>query len=307
MAKTWLGRTKQKFVRKIIRITLRGLIFSLGLLPRRIGTGLGGHLGGIAFYLLRRERLRALKNINIAMGATIELEQRRQIVKSSFQNLGKSLFEAVYLFQLSHSEIEKFVEIEGESCLRNAVDIGRGIIFITGHLGNWELGAAALAKRYQPTVVIAAPVYDPYVEKIIINLRQSHHIETVVRGKPEMIRSMLRVLRSGGVVVLAIDQDTRTDGVFVPFFGMEAYTPSGPAALALRTGASVVMGFSLRLPDDRHKVVITGPLELIKTGSREGDIWANTARYTQVIEQFILDHPDQWVWMHERWKTAKNN
>ncbi len=307
MAKSWLKRTRQRIVRKFIQTLLKGLLLSIGMLPRRTGVALGGILGRTAFHLLPRERRRALKHINLALGAIIQPVQQQRIIKSCFQNLGKSLFEVLYLSRWTDSEIGRMVEIDGEQYLKEAMNRGRGVIFITGHLGNWELGAARLARQYHPTAIVAAPMYDSRVEELMVGVRQSHAIETIVRDHPNALRRLLAKLRQGGVLVLAIDQDTRTDGVFVPFFGREAYTPSGAAVLALRTGAAVVIGFSLRLPDERHRVVIRKPLDLIRTGDPSTDVRTNTARFTEIIEQFIRDYPEQWVWMHERWKTVKSS
>jgi Kdo2-lipid IVA lauroyltransferase/acyltransferase len=307
MAKTWLGRTKQRILRKFIRVGLSGFELLVKTIPRHAGVTLGGYLGWMAFYFLRRERQRALSHIQLALDDLYQPEQYRKIIKTSFQNLGKNLLEVLYLPRLTPAEIDQMVSIEGEDCLKKARSMGRGVIFVTGHIGSWEIGAASLARRYHPTVILAAPIYDLRLEEIMVGIRKIHQIETIVRGQNNAHRRLLSTLREGGVVVLAIDQDTRVDGVFVPFFGREAYTPAGAALLALRTGAAVVIGFSLRQRDGRHRVVIQGPLKLIETGDKKADIRTNTARFTEVIEQFIRDYPDQWIWMHDRWKTAKSN
>ena len=307
MAKTWLGQTQQRILRKLIRIGLSGFQLLVKITPRQTGVRLGGYLGWMSFYFFGRERQRALKHIQLALEDTYQPKQRRQIIKISFQNLGKNLLEVLYLSRLTPTEIDRMVSVEGENYLKDAYSRGRGIIFITGHIGCWEMGATLLAKRYRPTVILAAPIYDPHLEEVMVRIRRTHGIETIVRGQSNALRRLLATLQEGGVVVLAIDQDTRVDGVFVPFFGREAYTPAGPATLALRTGAALVIGFSLRQWDGRHKVMIQAPLDLIRTGDHKADIKANTARFTGVIEQFIRDYPDQWVWMHERWKTVKSN
>jgi Kdo2-lipid IVA lauroyltransferase/acyltransferase len=307
MAKTWLGRTKQRILRKIIRIGLSGLLVLVRIIPRHVGVRLGGYLGWMSFYFFVRERQRALRHIRQALEDVYQPKQRSQIIKVSFQNLGKNLLELLYLSRLTPSEIDQMVSVEGENYLKDAYRRGRGVIFITGHIGNWEIGAASLAKHYHPTVILATPIYDPHLEEVMVRIRRTHMIETIVRGQSNALRRLLATLREGGVVVLAIDQDTRVDGVFVPFFGRDAYTPAGPVTLALRTGAAVVIGFSLRQSDGSHKVILQAPLDLIRSGDNKADIQANTARFTGVIEQFIRDYPEQWIWMHERWKTVKSN
>jgi len=304
MPKTWQGRLKQRILRAGIRIGLAGLRGLALFLPRRIGVRLGGWLGGLAFLILQKERYRALKHIRLALGNECEPDEQVRIIKESFSNLGKNLLEVLKLPRLTRAEVDRMVEISGEECLKEAITPGRGVIFITGHLGNWELLAVAVAMRF-PLSVVAAPIYDPQLEEVMVRLRKAHSIETVIRGQPHSLRLLLTMLQKGGVVGMLIDQDTRVDGIVVPFFGHGAYTPTGPAILALRTGAAVVIGHIYRQPDNRHKIIIQGPLNLITTGDREADIQANTARFTQVIEEFVRDHPEQWVWMHERWKTVK--
>lgn len=281
---------------------LRGIAL---FLPRRIGVRLGGSLGGLAFYILRRERYRALKHIELALGNEYEPDELVRIIKVSFRNLGKNLFEVLKLSRLTRAEVDRMVEISGEECLKEAIARGRGVIFITGHLGNWELLAVAVAMRF-PLSVVAAPIYDPQLEEVLVRLRKLHSIETVIRGQPHSLRRLLTKLQKGGVVGMLMDQDTRVDGIVVPFFGRGAYTPTGPAILALRTGAAAVIGHIYRQSDNRHKIIVQGPLHLITTGDREADIQANTARFTQVIEEFVRNYPEQWVWMHERWKTVKS-
>jgi KDO2-lipid IV(A) lauroyltransferase len=230
-------------------------------------------------------------------------DEQARIIKASFQNQGKNLVEVLQLSRSTPSQIHSMVSFEGEGCLKEAADRGRGVIFVTAHLGNWELMAVAVAMRF-PLSVVAAPIYDPKIEEIMVGLRKTYSIETVVRGQPHSLRRLLTALKNRGVVGMLMDQDTRVDGAFVPFFGREAYTPIGPASLALRTGAAVVTGFIIRLPDHRHRIVVRGPVELTQTGDRKSDIQANTDRFTQAIEGFVRAFPDQWIWMHERWKRG---
>lgn len=307
MPKSRWRRIKQKTLRNIILVGARALLWFVRALPRGTESGLGGLLGGAAYYLLGRERHRAIRQVQSVFGPSLDPAGCRKLVHASFRNLGRSLFEVLALSHVSQSEIERSVEIMGEESLKAAKDRGRGVIFVTGHLGNWEVGAASLSRRYAPTAVVAAPIYDRRIEELLVRIRERHGIETIVRQDAGALRRILSRLRSGGVVVFAIDQDTRADGVFVPFFGREAYTPAAPATLALRTGAAVVAGFSLRRNGDRHRVVIRGPLELVRTGDASENVRQNTARFTKIIEDFVRDYPDQWVWMHERWKTVKSH
>jgi KDO2-lipid IV(A) lauroyltransferase len=262
---------------------------------------LGGRLGLFLFYLLGRYRVASLKNFQTAFGAEKDPIETAQIVKKSFINLGKSLIEILNLPRLTPNQIDTLVSWEGEEYLKKTD--GKGILLITGHVGNWELMGAALSHRGYPIHAIATPLYNTRINDVIIDLRMRYGVKTISRGTPSSSRKIMEVLKKREMLALLIDQDTRVDGVFVPFFNKKAYTPSGAAQLSLRANAITVTAFITRLPDNCHKITIEKPLEIFRSGDRKDDIEKNTALFTSRIEQHIRAHPEQWVWMHERWKT----
>jgi KDO2-lipid IV(A) lauroyltransferase len=264
---------------------------------------MAGGLGTAAFFLLVKERRKTLYHLQMALGGERSPEDRQRIALECFRNLGRTFFEVLTLDRLTRDELDRLVTFEGEEGLKAAADDGRGVLFVTAHIGNWELLGGAVAMRY-PLAVVAAPIYDRRVEKVMIGLRAAHGIETLVRDSPSALKRMIAMLRRGGVVGLLIDQDTKADGVFVPFFHREAFTPTGPASLAYRTGASVVVGFIVREGRERHRIILHGPLPLPRTGDIERDIRDQTAGFTRMIEEQIRRTPEQWIWMHRRWKTA---
>jgi KDO2-lipid IV(A) lauroyltransferase len=268
-----------------------------------MGLSMAGGLGTAAFFLLVKERRKALHHLQLAMGGERSFEDRKRIALESFRNLGRTFFEVLILDRLTPDELDRLVTFEGEESLKAAAAKGRGVLFVTAHIGNWELMGGIVAKRY-PLAVVAAPIYDRRVEKIMIRLRAAHGIETLIRDSPSALKRLIAMLRRGGVVGLLIDQDTKTDGVFVPFFHQEAFTPTGPASLAFRTGAAVVVGFIIREGLERHRIILHGPLDLPRTGDIEQDVRVQTARFTKMIEEQIRRTPEQWIWMHRRWKTA---
>jgi hypothetical protein len=178
-------------------------------------------------------------------------------------NLGRSAFEVLMLSRRSHPPIERLCAVEGEERLKAALAAGRGVIFLTGHFGNWELMAALVTRRGYPSSVVATPVYDQRLDRLLVDARARHGVHTISRGSPSAARHLLSGLRRNAILGMLIDQDTDVDGVFVPFFGRPAYTPSGPAALALKTGAAVIFGFILREGALRHRLILQGPIELI--------------------------------------------
>ena len=296
----------QQLLRFFLWAGLVGLRAAFRWMPRRLGLKLCAGLGATAYFLLRSERRKALLHLRWAFEEERGVEARRRIALESFRNLGRTFFEVLTLDRLSRNDVDRLVKFEGEDALKAAAAHGRGVIFVTGHIGNWELLGLAVAMRY-PLAVVAAPIYDPRVEALMVRLRAAHGVETLVRDAPGSLRRLLATLRKGGVVGILIDQDTKTDGVFVPFFGREAYTPTGAARLALRTGAAVVVGFLIREGRDRHRGVIRGPLILHASGNMDRDVRDQTARFTKIIEDQIRETPEQWVWMHERWRTSKRS
>lgn len=302
MARTPVGIRAQKLLRLLLRAGLSCFRLLLRWIPWNAGLRLGAGLGAAAYVLLRRERRRALDQLQQALAGERSSEECRRIAFHSFCNLGRTFFEVLNLDRLNRADLERMVRFEGEDSLKAAASLGRGVVFVTGHIGNWEMMGLAVAMRY-PVAVVAAPIYDPQVEEIMIRLRASHGIDTLVRDSPGYLKRLIAMLRRGGIVGLLIDQDTKTDGVFVPFFHRQAYTPSGAASLAFRTGAAVVVGFIVREGRDRHRVIVHGPLVLPRSGDNVQEVRDETARFTKMIEDQIRKTPEQWIWMHRRWKT----
>src|SRR5579884_1076526 len=293
----------KKLIRSLIFASLTSVAFLTRPLPWKWGIRLGGFIGTLLYYLLRRERARSLESLRIAFGSDKPERELQQILKKSFQNLGKGLIEILKLENLNQDQIDSLITIEGEEYLDEAENEGNGTILITGHIGNWELMAAALSLRGYPLHVIAAPLYDPRIDEWIVRLRSRFQVETISRGSPSSSKKILGVLRKKEILGLLIDQDTKVNGVFVNFFNKKAYTPSGAAELALRSGAATMMCFITRLPNDHHRITIEKPMALVQSEEHAKDVEINTARFTSRIEEHIKQYPDQWVWMHRRWKT----
>src|SRR3569832_1995153 len=224
-------------------------------------------LGTLLFFLLRRERPRSREGLQAAFGAGRSERELNEIIKKSFQHLGKGLIEILNLQNLDEPEINGLVEIEGEEYLRGAEIEGKGSILITGHTGNWELMAAVLSLRGYPLHLIAAPLYDPRIDEWIVRLRARFDIETISRGTPASSKKILEVLRRGESLGLLIDQETQNNGVPVNFFNKKAYTPGGAAQLALKSGATTLICFVTRLPNNRHRITIETPMALAPTAA----------------------------------------
>jgi KDO2-lipid IV(A) lauroyltransferase len=249
----------------------------------------------VAWHLSRRDRGRALTHLEIAF-PELSPDERRGLARANFEHYGTMLAEAFWLRHRGPEEIERIVSFEGWKEIDAARGAKRPILILTGHCGNWEILAAALNVRGLGMAVVARELEDPGLHEMLLALRARFGTKTIVRGTPGAARALLAALRSGGALGMLIDQDTRVDGVFVPFFGRPAYTPVGAAELALRFDAVVLPTFIERQENGTHRARIEPPLQL------PNDATAATALMTERIEAQIRRVPAQWVWLHRRWR-----
>ncbi|MFZ5877251.1 MAG: lysophospholipid acyltransferase family protein [Nitrospirota bacterium] len=294
-------RAGQRLIRGLIVVALDAVSATASLIPWRMGVAIGGGLGTLAWYALPSARRLAIQNLAASLPELTDAERVR-VGRVSLANLGRAAMEVLMFSRRPRTRVERWCEFDGEDRLQTALAAGQGVIFVTGHIGNWELLAALVARRGYDASVVATPAYDERLDRRLVAARAVHGVETIRRGSPSAARQLLSSLRRNAVLGMLIDQDTDVDGAFVPFFGRLAHTPVGAAALALRTDARVICGFLLREGASRHRVLLEGPIDLIRTGDPERDVVENTARLTRMIERHIRAHPDQWIWFHRRWK-----
>jgi KDO2-lipid IV(A) lauroyltransferase len=279
---------------------LRVLLGGARLLPLGVLRGVGWLTGRVALPLAPRDRRWALAHIARAFPEREE-RWRRALARRCAGHLGMVLGEVAWLWAASPEAIQARTDVEGVEHLTGDLGPKRGAILVTGHCGNWEWLNLALGASGVPMTVTAREVYDPRLDELARRLRSRFGGESALRGKDAGGR-LVRALRKGRVIGLLIDQDIDAPGVFVEFFGQPAWTPSGAALLALRTGRPVVMGFGTRLPNGRMRLSFSPPVEIVRGPDLEGDVAALTAILTAHIERQVRAHPEQWVWMHRRWK-----
>jgi KDO2-lipid IV(A) lauroyltransferase len=290
-----MGRRVRGFC---VRIVLGGLIGMSRRLPMRWAAGLGSALGDLIFWGIPRYRAVARRNMAAALGW--EAPRVEITVRQAFRNIGKTLVEFLRLPALSSEEIREICTLEGLCHVRAGLAAGRGVLLVTGHYGNWELVAARLAVEGLRLHVVARDADDPATNGIINRIRERSGYHVISRQSAP--RGVLAALRRNEVVAMLIDQNTVEGGEFVPFFGRLAATVTGPAVLALRTGAAVIPGFVRRLPDGTHHGVASHAVALPSTGDREADVWSLTAHLTALIEAQVRADPTQWFWIHDRWR-----
>lgn len=280
---------------------VRGFLAIMAAVPRRVALDLCGVLGLCAYVCASDTRRRTMVNLQRVFGAEQHAGDIRRMAARVFWDLGKNVVDAVRLSRVTRQNIDRLVQARGLEYLAAAHALGHGVIAISGHIGNFELLGAYLALKGYPVTVVAATLYDPRLNAMLAASRARAGLRTVPRDRATP--AALRALRRGDVVGLLIDQDTRVHGTFVDFFGQPAFTPVGPAVMALRTGAPVIPMAIHRQPDDTHLITVNPPIEPVRTGRPEHDIQETTQRYTAAIERLIRQAPTQWVWMHDRWKT----
>jgi KDO2-lipid IV(A) lauroyltransferase len=250
------------------------------------------------YYLSAKQRLIAIHNLTRAFPEK-SLPEIMRIARGVYRNMA---IVAADIPSLTEDSLKQRVEIEGlEHCL-NALKKERGILLFGGHLGNWELGAAAVSLLVQPMMVIYRPLDNPLLENLVTWVRSS--TGNVPLPKALAMRPMLRFLKNNGILGLLIDQNMAwQEGVFVDYFGRLAATTNGMALLALHTGAPAIPCAMVRLENGKYKLIIGEEVELVRTDDRDSDIVVNTQNFTHVIEKMVRRYPDQWLWVHQRWKT----
>lgn len=274
----------------------------LGMMPRRLSRAFGIGLG-LAVYLLHvRLRRVGMRNLALAFPEKTEAE-RAHILRGVFTSLGRQLAEVCQFPRYTLENIEQVVVYDGLENYQRAFARGKGVLFLTAHFGAWELSAFAHSLHGHWLHVVMRPMDNEYLDRLIQSYRTMHGNKTV--GKDDFVRGLLAAMKAGEVVGILMDTNmTPPQGVFVDFFGIPACTASGLARIALRTDAAVVPGFTIW--DEalgKYRLRFDPAVELVRTGDLEADIIANTQKFTRVIEDYVRKYPEQWLWVHRRWKT----
>jgi KDO2-lipid IV(A) lauroyltransferase len=266
-------------------------------LPLPAARAIGRALGWLAWHVARRDRTMALRHLAIAFPEQDEA-CRHLTARAMFRHLGMSLLEITWLPNVTDATRSITTTVEGFDRLQNLIDSGRGVVIFTAHCGNWEWLSYITGTFGRPVAVLQRERDDPRMNRYITALRARAGVRTIDRGSPTGSRDMIRAIRSGGILAFVLDQNIRTESVKVPFFGRPALTPIGPVKFAIRTEAFVSAAFIERRADGMQYARFTEPVQC----HRHDDPVALAARITEEIEQQIRRVPEQWVWMHNRWR-----
>ena len=288
-----------RFLVETVLLWILGAVFRA--LPRRAGMSLGRGIGGLAYFLATRRRRLALENLSMALGASLSEREIKNTALASFQFLGMNIADFFYLPGLTREGIGHLTTLEGEENLIDALNMGKGGLILSSHLGSWDMLSAGLVLRGYPAALITKVSRSEALNRIWMGYRQKMGLKLFM-GRGTMKES-LKHLKSGGIVAFVLDQNARRrEGVFVPFFGREACTITSLALLARRTGAPVIPLYIYR-DGDVHRIVVEKAFLHENLDDAEADLLERTRIYTQWTEKVVRLHPQQWTWLHDRWKT----
>ena len=274
----------------------------LGTLPRSLSRALAVGIAQVVYLLHFRLRHVGMRNLELAFPEK-SVPERRRILRGEFTSLGRQLAELCQFPRYSPQNIDEIVVYDGLENYEQAYARGKGVLFLTAHFGGWELSAFAHSLHGHWVNIVMRPMDNPYLDRKLQSYRTMHGNKVV--PKDDFVRGLLAAMKAGETVGILMDTNmTPPQGVFVDFFGIKACTASGLARIALRTDAAVVPGFTIWDESlGKYRLRFDPALNLIRTGDLEADITANTQMFTKVIEDYVRKYPEQWLWVHRRWKT----
>jgi KDO2-lipid IV(A) lauroyltransferase len=280
----------------------RWLLGLAAVVPRKLLLALGDAAGLVAYGLDHRHRRITIENLNLALGHELGPAGVRRTARRCWRHFGRITLDTLCFRRLGPNDVGGIVRYEGLEHIRGAYESGRGVLLFSGHFGHWELIALMQGFLGLPLALVARPLDNPYLERLLAAVRSRSGNRII--HKRNAMREMIRAIRDRIGVAIMIDQDARERGVFVPFFGRPASTTPALARLALRTGAAVVPTYSIPLPDRSYRVVYEPPIDVRQSGDTEADVLRLTATCSARLEAWVRSHPELWLWMHRRWKTS---
>ncbi|UCD17875.1 MAG: hypothetical protein JSV44_02925 [Candidatus Zixiibacteriota bacterium] len=291
----WFKTTRRTLVYSFVLL----VIGFFNVIPRKLAVFIAAAAGQIAYLLLAKDRIKAERNLTYAYGDRLSPGQRRVIVRNLFANFGRNAADVVRLRRHYHNEIKSLVDVEGMPHFERAYKRGKGVVAITGHIGNFELLAAFFVSLGYRAAAIGRELYDKRLNRLLAGNREALGLVTIdTRDSP---RKMFRFLKEGHVLGVLMDTDSfRVRSIFVPAFGRLSHTPVGQSILGLRSGAAFVPLACVR-NGSRYKIVIKPEIIIERSDDFEKDVYNITRKCTEALEDIIDDYKDQWIWVHNRW------
>jgi len=262
---------------------------------------MGAVFGFAAYLILKKDRLKAHNNLSMVYGENLSVSERKIIIRNLFINFGKNIAEIVRFEKFYHSQIRPLVDVEGLEHFDKVYRRGKGVIGITGHIGNFELLAAWFAGEGYKAAAIGRKMYDERLNRLLVNNRKAMGVVNL--DTQDSPRKFLKILKEGYVLGVLIDTDSmRVRSEFIPAFGRLSNTPVGQSILGLKTGAGFVPVACVR-NGKRYKIIIKPEITIERTDDFDKDVYNITKKCTEVLEEIINEYKDQWIWIHNRWLT----
>jgi len=273
------------------------------VVPDSIGYGFGRFLSALVYFTDMTHRRETLANLERVYGSEMTPAERRRLARRIFRNLGYNFVEFCRIPELSRETLDSFATVEGFENAEKAVERGKGVLFIGGHIGNWELMGPLGSLLGLPVSLVVRPIDSPQLDNLVESYRQSHGTGIIEKRRAAL--PIMRQLRRGECIGLLVDQRPHREAVVVDFMGHPASATTVPAEIALRTGTTVIPAYAVRERLGHVRLVFEPEIELIRSDDFESDILENTQRFQNIIERIVRRYPDQWLWPHRRWKSPK--
>lgn len=267
-------------------------------MPLRIAYWLGERVADIRYFFCEESRKAIEDNLKQVLGEGSEKEIKHKDRKV-FQNFAKYIVDFSRFRRINRSNLEKFITIEGIENLQRSFAARKGVIALTAHLGNWELGGVTLAILGYPLNAVALSHEEASVDRLFVQQRTRKGVKVIPFGMAA--KRCYQALRRNEMVALLGDWDIKSQGVRVPFFGKLTTLPRGPAILSLKTGAAILPGFTIRQKDNRFKLFLEKPIFPESTGHKEEDVKKLSNQVSKILESYIRRYPEQWFLFHKVW------
>lgn len=285
----------------IAYIIVRLLNKILSFVPISVSLWIGRRLGSLAFFFNKKRRLVAYANLKAAFAKEKSPEELKGITKRVYQNMAQTFAEVLNLTKVSRKYVDKYVEVVNMERIRNAAKSGRGTILLTGHFGDWELSSLVSSVEGFPILVLAREQKMKRLNELLNRLRESNGCKVIRKGMST--KNILRALYDKNIVGILSDQDAGRNGMFVNLFGRPTSSHSGPMEIAKHTGSLILPNFIVRTGGPHHKLYLEEYIDFNDLKS-EDDVKEALQRFTSLLESYIRKYPDQWLWLHKRWKST---
>jgi KDO2-lipid IV(A) lauroyltransferase len=280
-------------------VLIRALMALAAAAPRRVGRAFFAGLGRIAYRAMAGSRAVARANIELAYGPAMSDAEKGGLARAAFENLGMFAYDVAKTRAGPPGDLTRMTEVRGRHHLDRALEAGRGVIAITGHVGNWELLGSYFSRTGYAVSVLATELKDARLNSVLLDIRRSAGLEVIDRSRG--LKDAYRCLKRGDILGVLIDQDTSVESASVDFFGKPAQTAVGFVKLAERTGAAIVPMAMVMTRGGNYEIIVNEPVPVGHNGS---SLELDVERCSKAVEGFIRDYPSQWVWMHKRWKSV---